>query len=182
MSHLLGLRLTGWCERLVPCVELLEMPVLQELLIEAETIEALSPLFDKVADTLSTLTLNAIPEDIRYPTAHIGKLRKLRHLVLLNCASLGRDFSTALASREAAGLPRLECITMRDPKLNEGHAAQVSSLMQRLHAHAVSGAAGAVSFELSVENTDGVPEWFLRQYEFTTGDIDDHDGEEGGSA
>lgn len=162
--------LLGLCDLFSPWTLSLEMPILQELRLEDDTIAIFPELFEKIADSLRTLAICVDSPQFSFADRihDIRRLRNLRTIVVRDCTAVGRDFSTVFASREAAGLPLLETIWVRNVKLDESQAAHVSCLMRKLHAHAASGADDALAFKFTVEKPDEVPDWLLRQYEFIT--------------
>ncbi|EJD44939.1 hypothetical protein AURDEDRAFT_184946 [Auricularia subglabra TFB-10046 SS5] len=184
MQNLRDFSLTGWCERFLPWTACLEMPNLDKLRFDSDIIDLFLPLFEKVAGTLRTLSINVIWSEEPFLTAdhvlHIQKLQKLQHLILQKCTVVGPGFSTIFASREAAGLPLLETITLDEPTLDETEAAHVSCLMQKLHARVVSGADDALAFKLIIEDEGNVPDWLIRQYKFIT--AGDSEGDADGAA
>lgn len=174
LSALRKFTIVGLWYRFFNWLAQLEMPVLQELRIQSVAIKTYSALFEKLGETVSTLSLDVV--GALFPADYmpdIRKLAKLRKIVLHDCTAFGDDFSTVFASREAAGLPLLESIVIQEPALDEEGAAHVSTLMQSLHgARAASGAPAPLTLELVVAEAGNVPAWLLQQYQFAASQLE----------
>lgn len=174
--HLAVLGIAGNCLPLISGLTALDMPRLQEFrMINFEYFEEYSPLLDRIGETVTKLvccdmgpTDSILASDMRF----IRKLKQLRHLVFENCTHINSELPALLASRSAAGLPHLECISFEHPKMDEEQAGRVSALMLSLHALAATEKEGAVQFSLAAD-PDAVPVWLLQQYQFITGGISD---------
>ncbi|EJD51053.1 hypothetical protein AURDEDRAFT_160197 [Auricularia subglabra TFB-10046 SS5] len=89
----------------------------------------------------------------------------IANIVFRDCTMIGPNIPALFASRTAAGLADLECVTVDAPVMDDDEACHVASLMHAIHEHAASGAADALTFTLKAEAGD-VPGWLLQQYAY----------------
>lgn len=153
----------------------LQLPQLESLMFPINRLSTFSRMFDAVAQTVTSLEIEGACAKAHFLATHVDELRKLpqlRHLIFSDCTFVGRDIPTALASREAAGLPQLKQISFPRPILDDKQAHHLANLMQSICAgtpHAQDGM--AFSMEAKAGN---VPDWLLQQYRFLG--LGAHDG------